>query len=236
MTQPQPSHQPLQRLNKTLALALGISRREADELIQNGEIKIDGKLAVIGSRLDPDKNIITHNGKKVNIEQSPLAYYLLNKPVNYVCSRKQQGKAPTIYSLLPKNLHHLKPVGRLDKDSSGLLLLSNDGDFILEMTHPRYIKSKNYLVTLDKPLQPLHQQMISDFGLQLEDGHSQLFLERLNDNRKEWRVTMHEGRNRQIRRTFKALGYTVDKLHRTNFGPYSLEGIKRGTLKEVSKL
>ena len=78
--------------------------------------------------------------------------------------------------------------------------------------------------------------MISDFGVQLEDGRSQLYLEKLNDNQKEWRITMHEGRNRQIRRTFKALGYTVAKLHRTNFGPYSLGDLKRGEYQKVTKL
>lgn len=234
MTHQSASHQPL-RLNKALALSLGISRRQADDLIASGQITVNEKTATLGERFDPDNDIISQNGKKVNFK-TELEYFLLNKPVNYVSSRKKQGDAPTIYSLLPKNLHHLKSVGRLDKDSSGLLLLSNDGDFILRMTHPSFNKTKNYLITLDKPLEPLHQQMISDYGLQLEDGPSKLNLEKLTDDRKQWRVTMHEGRNRQIRRTFKSLDYTVIKLYRTNFGPYDLDGLKSGEFKKVTKL
>ena len=234
MTNNQPSHK-AQRLNKHLALSLGVSRRQADDLIASGQIKINDQIAILGARFQPDSDIITYNDKPIQAETA-LEYILLNKPTNYVSSRKQQGDTPTLYSLLPRNLHHLKPVGRLDKDSSGLILLSNDGDFILRMTHPSFNKTKNYLVTLNKPLEPLHQQMISDFGVQLEDGRSQLYLEKLNDNQKEWRITMHEGRNRQIRRTFKALGYTVAKLHRTNFGPYSLGDLKRGEYQKVTKL
>ena len=134
---------------------------------------------------------------------------------------------------MPKNLHHLKPVGRLDKDSSGLILLTNDGDFAHQMTHPSFYKIKRYLVTLDQPLQPLHRQMINDFGVQLPDGPSRLTLERQHDgDDRRWIVQMSEGRNRQIRRTFAALGYTVTKLHRTDFGNYSLSGMKRGEFQE----
>ena len=156
-------------------------------------------------------------------------YLLFHKPIGYVCSRRQQGDTPTIYSLLPETLHHLKPVGRLDKDSSGIILLTNDGDFTHQMTHPSYHKQKTYRVTLDRGLEPLHQQMISDFGVQLEDGTSKLLLTRLSDDdRRHWQIDMHEGRNRQIRRTFAALGYTVTKLHRTQFGPYALGDIPVG--------
>ena len=231
----QANHQHHQRLNKHLAQSLGISRRQADELISSGQVKINDTIVPLGTRFDASKDKVTVKGKTVK-PSTELDYILLNKPRNYVCSRKQQGSAPTIYTLLPEQLHHLKTVGRLDKDSSGLILLSNDGDFIQQMTHPSFYKNKNYLVTLDKPMEPLHQQMINDYGLQLEDGPSKLQLEKLNDNAKTWRVTMHEGRNRQIRRTFQALGYTVTKLHRTNFGKYELSDLARGQYKTVSKL
>lgn len=117
-----------------------------------------------------------------------------------------------------KKFHELKPVGRLDKDSSGILLFTNDGDFAHTMTHPSFHKQKTYEITLDKDLEPLHQQMINDYGVQLDDGPSKLILERRSEtNRTDWTVLMHEG-NRQICRTFAALGYTVTKLHRTVFG------------------
>jgi 23S rRNA pseudouridine2605 synthase len=213
------------RLNKHLALQLGISRREADNLIAEGRVEVSGAKATLGARFN--------NSDTIAVDSKPLAstkdyeYLLFHKPVGYVCSRRQQGEASTIYQLLPTIYHHLKPVGRLDRDSSGIILLSNDGDFAYRMTHPKFGKVKIYQVRLDNDLAPLHQQMINDHGIQLDDGASQLQLERMNEtDRKSWIITMKEGRNRQIRRTFKALGYTVTKLHRTNFGNYALGDIK----------
>ena len=220
----------LMRLNKFVALSLGVSRRKADELIEQGKILVNGDRAVLGRQISQSDTVL-YNSRELHIQ--PKKLILLHKPVGYLCSRASQGGAPTIYELLPTSLHHLKPVGRLDKDSSGLILLTNDGDFAHQMTHPSFYKMKRYLVTLDQPLQPLHRQMINDFGVQLPDGPSRLTLERQHegDNRR-WIVQMSEGRNRQIRRTFAALGYTVKKLHRTDFGSYSLGGMKRGEFQE----
>ena len=220
----------LMRLNKFVALSLGVSRRKADELIEQGQILVNGDRAVLGRQISQSDTVL-YNSRELHIQ--PKKLILLHKPVGYLCSRASQGGAPTIYELLPKGLHHLKPVGRLDKDSSGLILLTNDGDFAHQMTHPSFYKIKRYLVTLDRPLQPLHRQMINDFGVQLSDGLSRLTLERQHDgDDRRWIVQMSEGRNRQIRRTFAALGYTVTKLHRTDFGNYSLGSIKRGEFTE----
>ena len=219
-----------QRLNKFVALSLGISRRKADELIEKGKIIVDGQTARLGQQIS-EINHVSYNNKPLKIQDKKII--ALNKPVGYLCSRASQGGVPTIYELLPASLHNLKPVGRLDKDSSGLILLTNDGDFAHQMTHPSFYKMKRYLVTLDQPLQPLHRQMINDFGVQLPDGLSRLTLERQHDgDDRRWIVQMSEGRNRQIRRTFAALGYTVTKLHRTDFGNYSLGGMKRGEFQE----
>ena len=235
-----PSRQPsnatnssAQRLNKFVALALGVSRRQADELIEQGRVTVNDQPAKLGQRITAT-DIIRYGNKRLTAQTHQLI--LLHKPVGYLCSRASQGGVPTIYELLPKDLHPLKPVGRLDKDSSGLILLPNDGDFAHQMTHPSFYKIKRYLVTLDQPLQPLHRQMINDFGVQLPDGPSRLTLERQHDgDDHRWIVQMSEGRNRQIRRTFAALGYTVAKLHRTDFGNYTLGDIKRGEFQE-SKL
>lgn len=228
-----PNHEPTQRLNKFLALALGVSRRQADELIEQGKVTVNDQPAKLGQRITAT-DIIRYGNKRLTAQTHQLI--LLHKPVGYLCSRASQGGVPTIYELLPASLHHLKPVGRLDKDSSGLILLTNDGDFAHQMTHPSFYKIKRYLVTLDQPLQPLHRQMINDFGVQLPDGPSRLTLERQHDgDDHRWIVQMSEGRNRQIRRTFAALGYTVTKLHRTDFGNYTLGDIKRGEFQE-SKL
>ena len=172
----------------------------------------------------------------MGVDYVPKFLYLaLNKPVGYVCSRKQQGENPTIYSILPEKYQKLKTVGRLDKNSSGLILLTNDGDFSFQMTHPKFYKEKIYEVELDRALEPLHQQMISDFGIEIGDGVSKLGLVRLNDERTKFEVTMSEGRNRQIRRTFAALGYIVEKLHRKTFGKYQLSGLKPGEFVEIEK-
>jgi 23S rRNA pseudouridine2605 synthase len=221
---PQPN---VERLNKHLALQLGVSRREADNLIDRGSVTINGATASLGARFTIGDSIAV-DGKTLQADTA-YQYLAFNKPVGYVCSRKQQGESPTIYDLIPTEYHHLKPVGRLDRDSSGIILLTNDGNFAFTMTHPKFTKTKIYNVRLESELSPLHQQMISDHGINLEDGISALQLERMNEtDRKSWIVTMKEGRNRQIRRTFGALGYTVKKLHRTNFGNYALGDIKPG--------
>lgn len=219
-----------ERLNKYLALRLGISRREADELIEQGKVTINQEIARLGARITAETTVEV-NGTPVDtsVRHETL---LFHKPVGYVCSRKAQGDNPTIYDLIPKQYHNLKPVGRLDKNSSGILLLTNDGDFAHRMTHPSFRKVKIYEVQLDKPLQPLHQQMISDHGVMLEDGKSQFVVVRVEDTSDSanaaYQITMTEGRNRQIRRTFASLGYEVIKLHRTQFGSYPLGGLAVG--------
>lgn len=225
-----------ERLNKFLALQLGISRRQADELISGGKVSINGKKAELGARfLNSDE--IKLGEKIISSKKQEFIYLLMNKPRGFVCSRKKQGENETIYTILPKKYHSLKPVGRLDKDSSGLLLFTNDGDFAFRMTHPKFRKIKEYLIELDSPLAPLHQQMIADFGINLPDGKSQLGLERLDDERKKWKASMSEGRNRQIRRTFAAVGYEVCELHRTVFGAYFLpEDLPSGDFKKVDKI
>ncbi len=218
------------RLNKFIAHHAGLSRREADEAIEQGRVKINQAIASLGAQVSPS-DIVTIDNQTI----TPLhnyTYVLLNKPVGYVCSRRQQGDAPTIYSLLPETYQKLKTVGRLDRDSSGLIILTDDGDLAHRMTHPRFVKTKVYEVELDHPLAPLHMQMISDHGIRLEDGVSQFIVSRRSPT--GYSVTMTEGRNRQIRRTFTALGYTVTKLHRTQFGPYSIADIDNKKYREIA--
>jgi 23S rRNA pseudouridine2605 synthase len=224
------------RLNKYLAQNLGISRREADDLIAAGKITLNGKPAALGDRLKEgsvDKNQeVWYNGKIVTASRH--VYLALHKPVGYVSSRAKQDQTPTLYELLPEKYQTLKTVGRLDKDSSGLILLTNDGDFAFQMTHPKFQKRKLYEVALDQPLQPLHQQILSDFGVDLPDGKSKLILTSTDPARRRWQVELTEGRNRQIRRSFGALGYTVTQLHRTTFGPYQIQDLKSGAYTEFT--
>jgi 23S rRNA pseudouridine2605 synthase len=218
------------RINKYVALATGLSRRAADQAIQEGRVTINEQLAHLGDSVSASD--------KVTLDSLPITpavktlTIMLNKPAGYVVSRDGQG-SQTIYDLLPKEFHSLKPVGRLDKDSSGLLLLTNDGDLANQLTHPSYAKTKVYEVEIDKPLEPLHQQMISDHGIQLEDGLSKLSLHKLDNAGLDWQITMSEGRNRQIRRTFSVLGYEVAQLDRQKFGKYSLQGLQQGQYKAI---
>lgn len=220
------------RLNKFLAHATGMSRREADDAIAGGRVLVDGNVVSLGAQID-DGAKITLDGRAISTAISHRTI-MLNKPVGYVCSRRAQGNDKTIYDILPNEFRSLKPVGRLDRDSSGLLLMTTDGDLAFRMTHPSFRKNKTYTVQLNRPLEPLHQQMISDIGVDLPDGKSQLLLEKLDDSRQNWRINMHEGRNRQIRRTFSALGYNVQKLHRTEFGNYALDDMSPGEWREIS--
>lgn len=214
------------RINKFIASATGLSRRAADAAIAEGRVAVNSQPSTSGHAVT-DADIVTLDGKTLAVVAAQTIAF--NKPAGYVVSRNGQGSS-TIYDLLPAEYHHLKPIGRLDKDSSGLLLLTSDGNLANELTHPSRQKRKQYEVTLDTSLQPLHRQIINDTGIILEDGRSQLQLERLieGDDR-QWLVTMHEGRNRQIRRTFAALGYTVMRLHRTQFGTYNLNNLTLGS-------
>jgi 23S rRNA pseudouridine2605 synthase len=243
------------RLNKFLAEKTGLSRREADEKISKGEVLINDRQVSLGAQIDEsDKityrgQIIKNTGDDLTIKHTTIMLY---KPVGVVCSRNGQGKR-TVYDLLPKKYAVLKTVGRLDRNSSGLILLTNDGGFTYRMTHPKFFKTKAYIVKINKPLAPLHQQMIADFGVDLPDGKSRLGLELISSEadlrrliqpndcystttigaRTDWRIIMHEGRNRQIRRTFQALGYEVLLLHRTDFGSYKLGDLRPGEYREI---
>lgn len=202
-------------------------------MIASGKVFVDDKPAMLGTRILPTSRV--RLGDEEIAFENNYVYIMMNKPVGYVCSRKRQGETPTIYELLPEKYQKLKTVGRLDKESSGLILFTNDGDFAYQMTHPKFAKTKIYYVTLNRDLEPLHQQMISDFGVQLPDGVSKLGLTRRDagEMRREFEVVMSEGRNRQIRRTFAALGYEVKKLHRVSFGKYNLGELKKGEIIEV---
>lgn len=213
------------RLNQFIAQHTSYSRRSADDLIKDGRIEVNGELGRVGDTvIESDR--VTLDGHPLD-DHPKHTTIMLNKPGGYVVSRNGQG-SKTVYDLLPRDLWHLQPVGRLDKNSSGLLLMTNDGELSFRLTHPKHQKEKIYSVTLDKELSPIDQDHISHKGVQLDDGVSKLKLTLMRRDGKVWEVRMHEGRNRQIRRTFAALDYKVIGLHRTNFGQYELKDLKSG--------
>jgi pseudouridine synthase len=222
----------MMRLNRFMAASTGISRRQADKLISGGTVTINGNIATLGSTVK-DSDCVKFNGQILNIKTG-FINVLLNKPVGYVCSRQGQGSL-TIYELIPKEYWQLKPAGRLDKDSSGLVLLTDDGQLIYNLTHPKTNKSKIYEVHLNKQLDDKDLTAITNGGVTLEDGVSRFAIEPLISKNCSWKykIIMHEGRNRQIRRTFETLGYKVEKLHRTQIGDYKLDDLVVGKYKLV---
>ncbi len=214
------------RLNKYLALATGISRRAADQSILDGRVTIDGAPATIGSTVTGIEAVTLD---KQLLSLAPIQTIMFHKPVGYVTSRVQQDVAPTIYELLPSEFGHLKPVGRLDKNSSGLLVLTNDGKLAQHLSHPTSGKWKTYEVRLHRGLSQTDREQVAG-GVALDDGISMFDV---SGERQPYTVRLQEGRNRQIRRTFAALGYQVTYLHRTHFGDYALDGLAEGEWEAV---
>lgn len=223
------------RLNKYIAQASGLSRRAADDAIAKGRVLVNTQKPVLGQTVT-DTDTVTLDGSTI-IPGTSTTIIMLHKPVGYVCSRDGQG-SQTVYDILPNTLHHLKPIGRLDKDSSGLLLLTDDGNLAHQLTHPSFQKTKIYIVTINKPLTPEDQNRIEK-GVTIDNYISSLELA-VNKNgepktvNRSWIVSMSMGRNRQIRRTFEALGYRVNKLHRVQFGDYTLDNLKPGKYQVIS--
>lgn len=220
------------RLNKWIAAHSLYSRRKADELISAGRVTVDGKTAGLGVQAE-DTSVVEVDGKRIGtkLNKDSKLVVLLHKPIGYVCSRNGQG-APTVYGLLPLKYHHLDIAGRLDKDSSGLVILTNNGQLMQELTHPSNQKDKIYTAVLDRALTQTHQDAIAK-GVQLEDGKSSLGLQLLSADKKQWQITMHEGRNRQIRRTFAKLDYDVLSLHRLSVGGYKIDKLAESSYKQV---
>ncbi len=223
------------RINKYIATSTGISRRAADGLIYLGKVTVNGLHASSGQDVS-DADVIIVDSKLIDkASDQHITTIILNKPVGYVCSRDGQG-SKTVYDLLPAELHSLKPVGRLDKDSSGLLVMTNDGKLAHEMTHPSFKKNKIYKIELNRQLNKADFTKITDTGVDIGDERLSKFELRplIGNNSEEldsgkgWLVTMSEGRNRQIRRTFSALDYTVTRLHRTYLGQYALGSLESG--------
>jgi len=219
------------RINQFVARSSNLSRRHADAAIAAGRVTVNGHPAILGDTISDDD--------RVELDGQPLAlvpvhtYLALHKPTGYVTSRRRQGSDPTIYELLPASAQRLRPAGRLDRDSSGLVLLSDDGDFIHRYTHPSFDKRKIYELTLSRSLEPADHKRLQT-GVTLSDGPSRVTIERHRGPHVT--VSLTEGRNRQLRRTFGALGYDVAALHRTHIGPYSIGKLKSGACHEVTSL
>ena len=226
------------RLNKYLSLSLNLSRRAADDLIAAKKVKINDQVAELGNRVE-ENDEVKFLGKTIKLEETKKTYLLLNKPEGYLSSKVSQGGAPTLYELLPKEYKklNLNIAGRLDKDSCGLILLTNDGEYLNQITHPSSNKTKKYIVKLNKELSDKDLVKLKS-GVQIGDSRPSKFKsiiplprERLGEGSLE--VELVEGRNRQIRRTFYELGYRVTFLQRIALAEHILDDIEEGESREV---
>lgn len=218
------------RINKYIALATRLSRRAADTAIAEGRILVNGQPPVQGANITSNDNV-TLDGHPIKPDVKTQTI-MLHKPSGYVCSRDGQGSL-TIYDLLPDEFQNLNSVGRLDRDSSGLLLLTNDGQLAQALTHPSYQKAKTYEITLDNDLTDNDRRKITAEGVRLADGISKFELRPRGDRASRWTAVLREGRNRQLRRSFEAIGYKIINLHRTGFGEYQLGDLSIGNVKII---
>jgi pseudouridine synthase len=216
------------RINQFIAGSTGLSRRAADTKITGGRVTVNGQVATVGMNVEP-KDTITLDDTVLNL-RTTHTYVLLNKPEGYVSSRVQQDDAPTLYDLLPENFHTLRIAGRLDRDSSGLILLTDDGNFIQKLIHPSAEKTKRYELQLDHPISESDVAKI-EAGVPLKDGISHVTVRSVRATIVV--VSLAEGRNRQLRRTFGALGYAITRLHRTSLGPFEVKGLAPGAWMET---
>jgi len=214
------------RLNKWLASNTDLSRRKADEVIAVGRVRINFIDAKMGALVEEGDRVFI-DGQEIHPANDDEVTLMINKPVGFVCSRRGQG-SQTIYELLPSTLQHLKPLGRLDKESSGLILMSTNGEFINKLTHPSFNHTKVYIVTLNKPL-PYEDEQRLRLGVDIGDHRpSRLGLKAMNTDRTVWQVTLTEGRNRQIRRSFASVYRKVENLHRIQFAQCKLGDLNAG--------
>ncbi len=223
------------RINKFLAESGVASRRSADKLIIDGVVKINGKIATLGDEVDVSSDSVKVNGKPINIVKK-YDYYIMNKPKGYVCTVKDDKGRKTVMDLLPPNIKRLFPVGRLDYDSEGLLILTNDGDLTFKLTHPKNEVPKTYLVKTEKPvntedLNKLRSGVIVD-GVKTKK--CKITLVETTKTGSKLHITITEGRNRQVRKMFEAVGNCVDFLKRIKIGDLKLSGLNRGEVRPLS--
>ena len=229
------------RLNKYLANAGVCSRREADEFIEAGVVKVNGEIVTeLGTKVKRSDEVHFHD-QLVSIEKK--VYILLNKPKDYVTTSDDPQNRKTVMDLVKGACRErIYPVGRLDRNTTGVLLLTNDGELATKLTHPQYLKKKIYHVFLDKNVTAADMKQIAD-GIELEDGeiHADAIDYASETDRKQVGIEIHSGRNRIVRRIFEHLGYRVIKLDRVYFAGLTKKNVRRGdwrflTEKEVDML
>ncbi len=221
------------RLNKYIASAGLCSRRDADVLIEQGKVLVNGKKVNELGFLVGEKDKVFIDGKLILPKKHE--YYKFYKPAGYITTSEDEKGRKTIYDVLPENMKSLKPVGRLDKDSTGLLIMTNDGDLINDLTHPSIKVPKVYIVRIDGRINQNHiDQMAS--GIEIEDGkiaYAEVDVIEISNKTTLMEVVLYQGLNRQIRKMFDFLGFQVESLKRIQHATIQLEGLKKGEFKPI---
>ena len=223
------------RLNKYIASTGICSRRKADELILEGKVKVnDRQICELGYYVR-EKDKVYIEGKLVKPQK--LEYYRFYKPAGYITTLDDEKGRKTIYDIIPQELKHLKPVGRLDKDSTGLLIMTNDGDLINKMTHPSLKVPKVYLVTINGKFSPSNaEEMLNGIEIETDAGekktaYAETLPIELTNKASIIQVVLYQGINRQIRKMFAKMGFEVKVLKRVQHAIITLDGLKKGQIK-----
>lgn len=225
------------RLNKYIASAGICSRRKADEIILEGRVRVNDKVInELGFHVREKDKVYIDNKL---IRPQSLEYYKFYKPAGFITTSDDEKGRKTIYDIIPAELKHLKPVGRLDKDSTGLLIMTNDGEFINEMTHPSIKVPKVYLVTINGKFTTEHAEaMYNGIVIETDTGEKKTaFAETLpieiKNKSSMIQVVLYQGMNRQIRKMFAKLGFEVESLKRVEHATVTIEGLKKGQIKLI---
>ncbi len=217
----------MMRLNRYLAWCGLASRRKCEALIRAGRVTIDGQIATsLSTNIDEQKQIVTVDGRRIQPPKK-FVYIVMNKPAGYVTTAQDELGRKTVMELLPKQIR-VFPVGRLDKNTRGVLLFTNDGVLAFQLLHPRFDVDKIYQAEIDKPISDDHVRQLQT-GVQLQDGMTHpCQVKLLTRARTCLQLTLHEGRKRQVRRMLQALGYQVVSLIRTQFASIQIGDLKSG--------
>ncbi len=227
----------LERLQKYLARCGVASRRAAEEMILAGRVSVNGKtIRTLGTKVDPDVDRVTVDQKPVSLSQKHV-YIMLNKPRGYVTTAKDNFERKTVLDLIPKSLGRLFPVGRLDYDSEGLLLLTNDGDLTFRLTHPSHEVTKSYLALVsgvpdESALSALRNGVLLEGRKTLP---ARVSLKRQDTDKAVLLITISEGRNRQVRKMCSLVGHEVLRLRRVAVGPIQLGNLEPGTWRHLTE-
>ena len=226
----------MQRLNKFIASSGLCSRRKADELIEGGHVIVNGKIIreLWFQVSEKDKVFVD----KKPVRPKKLEYYKFYKPAGYITTSDDEKGRKTIYDILPETMQQMKPVGRLDRESTGLLIMTNDGDLINELTHPSIKVPKVYIVTVNGRINQNHLEQLAK-GIEIEKGkiaYAEAVVFEISNKSTMLQVVLHQGMNRQIRKMFDFLGFEVVSLKRIQHATISLEGLKKGQFKIIKPL